>query len=838
MVATAALTILSPSAYADRLDREIKFDIPAQPMPSALVLFAKQANVQLITASIDLGKLLSPGVTGKLAARHALEKVLGRTGLTYSLVGENTVTIRLGSTTSDDTQRPSSPDAASSARLAQSSTTIGQPPISLDGPQSNNSAASGSSNSERAGIAEIVVTAQKRDQRLQDVPVPVTVVNAQALVDSNQLRVQDYYTQVPGLSASLNNSGAANLAIRGITTGDGANPTVGVVVDDVPYGSSTVLGSGAAIPDIDPSELARVEVLRGPQGTLYGASSIGGLLKFVTVDPSTDGLSGQVQVGANGVQNGNEAGYSVRGAINVPVSDTLAFRASVFTRRDPGYVDNIQTGEKGINRGDADGGRLSALWRPSEVFSAKVSALFQDNRTYGSPNVMVGPGLGDLQQEALRGTGGYDNKIQAYSATLTGNLVGFQLTSVTGYSVNKTFLRQDLSPALGEAAVTLFEADTSKFSQELRLSKQLGSKLDWLLGVFYTHESSSVVSPILAADSTTGAPTDVLDSSYAPSKFTEYAAFTDLTFHLTDRFDLQVGGRESRNDQSYYQIQAGPLVPLLYPFPSPFVQGPIKTDDTAFTYLATPSFKLSSDLMVYARLASGYRPGGPNVGGVVFDAPISFAPDKTQNYELGLKGSVLDHTLSFDGSLYRIDWKNIQLVAIVGNASFETNGSRARSQGVELSLESKPLTGFTIGAWAAWNQATLTEPFPPSSAVSGSVGDRLPYAARFSGRLSLQQDFPLARDLTGFVATAVSYVGNREGEFGPSLALRQTYPAYAQTDLRGGVKYNSWSVNVYATNIADKRGLLNGGLNFFPPNAFNYIQPRTVGLTVTKRFAP
>src|SRR3984957_2055274 len=246
-------------------------------------------------------------------------------------------------------------------------------------------------------IGEIIVTAEKKEERLQDVPVPVSVLSADTLLEFNEVRLQDYYTSVPGLTVIPTNTGSPALTIRGITTNAYSNPTVGITVDDVPYGSSTNMGGGPLVPDLDPSDLARIEVLRGPQGTLYGASSIGGLLKFVTVDPTTDDVSGSVQAGMSSVRNGAELGYNVSGAANVPLSDTLAVRASGFTRQDPGYVDNVETGQRGVNKTDVDGVRFAALWRPSNDFSLKVSALLQDATANGSSNVDVEPGLGDLQ---------------------------------------------------------------------------------------------------------------------------------------------------------------------------------------------------------------------------------------------------------------------------------------------------------------------------------------------------------------------------------------------------------------------------------------------------------
>jgi outer membrane receptor protein involved in Fe transport len=221
---------------------------------------------------------------------------------------------------------------------------------------------------------------------------------------------------------------------------------------------------------------------------------------------------------------------------------------------------------------------------------------------------------------------------------------------------------------------------------------------------------------------------------------------------------------------------------------------------------------------------------------------MEFKPDKTQNYEIGVKADAFDHLLSFDASAYYIDWKDIQL-SLVGPpplyVGYIANASRAKSQGVELSIASRPLQGLTLNGWFAWNDAKLTEAFPSTSYTYGASGDRLPYSARYSGNLSAEQDFPLANRWTGFIGGSVSYVGDRKGEFNsppPTPPERQDYPAYVRTDLRAGAKYDSWTVNLYANNVADKRGLLSGGIGDFPSFRFIYIQPRTVGISVIKSF--
>jgi len=856
-----------------------RIEIPAGDLIAALESLAKQANVDLVYQDAQVKGLRTAGVRGNLSPRDAVVKLLEGTPLEVRtdeasgaiLITTPTPRGRPGPVTSGEKSESTTPllgqeregpaeregegskkgfwDRFRLAQNDQSSSSI----TSDSDEQQENSSQSSDKNSEGRVIDEVIVTAQKRTERLQDVPIPVTAIRSETLVDNNQLRLQDYYTRVPGLRVAPNQdqgNGAPTIAIRGITTGRGANSSVGIVVDDVPYGSSTFLGGGGLVPDIDPSELARIEVLRGPQGTFYGASSMGGLLKFVTADPSTEKLSGRVQAGISSVRNGDGAGYSVRGAVNVPLSETWAVRASAFTRRDPGYIDDPGLGLEGVNQMDVSGGRVSALWRPSETWALKLSALLQDIDLHGSPNVHVLPGLGDLEQNALRNTGWYKKRFEVYNANLTANFGKAELTAVSGYSVNTFSDAFDLTPAYGPiftlpvfgvlGTPLLDDNETTKFAQEIRLTMPLGQRVYWLLGAFYTHEDSKYVQHILAVDPATG--TSVIEWFFNdfPTTYSEYAAFTDLTFHITDRFDIQVGGRQSENKQTYAQTTAGDVYTAVFlGQPSPVIYPKVHTDESSFTYLVTPRFKLSPNFMAYARLASGYRPGGPNTLGTLLGVPPEYNPDKTQNYEIGIKGNAFNRALSFDASLYYIDWKDIQLTVNdpASGQAYIDNGSRAKSQGLELSLESSLTNRLTIGAWVAWSDTELSEDFPSTATVRGLSGDRLPLSTRFSGNISLDQEFSLG-GMTGFAGASVTYVGDRKGEFVSVFAppARQTLPSYAQTDLRAGLRHETWTFNVFVNNVSDKRGILSGGLGAIVPFAFKYFQPRTAGFSLTKSF--
>jgi iron complex outermembrane recepter protein len=842
VVASILLSFASTAPTLAQAAVKHQIHIPQQSLGAALAELAKQTRIQVVYSTDLVDGRRAETLSGAMTPEEALNKLLSNTGLQFEFLDAQTVTLAresdqsitpasppttlergLDSTTAEvakGAQKPSFWDRFRLAQVVQRSVPAGSTDAQGDNEQPS-----------KLTLEEIVVTAQKRIERLQDVPVPVTAINAELLVSSGQPRLQDYYTRVPGLIVTPDDYGTPAITIRGVTTGGFSNPTVGVVIDDVPYGSSTALGGGSSVPDIDPGDLARVEVLRGPQGTLYGASSIGGLLKFVTTDPSIDAISGRVRASTSAVSNGNGLGYDVGGSINVPLRDTLAVRASGFTRRDAGYVDDPGLRLDGVNEAEVNGGRLSALWRPSPTLSLKLNALIQDTTIQGSSLADVQPGLGDLQQQrVLRGYGGYDRHVQAYSGILETTLGQFDLTAASGYNINTYSDSADYVLQYGYVGDDHFR--TNKFTQEIRLSTSISAKVEWLFGGFYTHEKTDLTTGFLAVDPSTGALGESLFVGSVPTTFAEYAAFSNVTFYVTDRFDVQIGGRGSKNEQSYSSESVGPLAGAAV--------ANLNSDDSAFTWLVTPRLKVSPDLMIYARLASGYRPGGPNAN-VDFGAPPTFGPDKTSNYEIGVKAAIPDRSLSLDVSLFYIDWKRIQLQLFDPTIAvgYFANASRARSRGAEFAVDSKPIPGLTLNAWVAWNDATLTEGFPPASLALGTTGDKLPSSSRFSGSVSLEQELIVTNRVTAFAGGSFSYVGDRQGPFASVFAPspeRQRFSAYAKTDLRAGVRYDTWTVNLFVNNLADKRAVLNGGLGTNNPTSFQYIQPRTAGLSVSKVF--
>ncbi len=701
----------------------------------------------------------------------------------------------------------------------------------------------------------IVVTATKRTEALQDIPMSITAIGAQSLVEQNLSSISDYYTRIPGLTYSGKQQ--YSLAIRGVTNGVAGSPTVGVTIDDVPVGSTVFVGV-SPIPDLDPAILRQIEVLRGPQGTLYGASSLGGLIRYVTAEPDSDSFHGRLQATGETTRKGGEGG-SVRGALNIPVAaEKLALSVSGFYRRDPAYTNNVLAGfaDKDANESRTYGGRLAALFTPTENFKISVTGLLQRVRSRGLNAMYLKqdytPQTRDLEYSALPNTD-FTN-YELISGRMEYDLGPATLTSVTGYSHVRDGNEKDVTPffsalipilnnfaGLGAAPTDRVGINqfrwTKKFTQEIRLSSNGDEGLKWIVGAFFTKErifNTQIIDALSA-----GGPRNIFTIRYTP-EYKEYAGFADITVPLTEQLEIGFGGRLAHNRQELPNVSSGPLN-LLSGLPLNDTQSQ-SSSETVFTWQVTPRYHISDDLMLYARAASGYRPGGANLGGT--NIPQTYDADRTTSYEAGLKGAFADGAVNFDVAAFYIDWRKIQLLAtnpITGGTYF-VNGRSAHSKGIEGSVVARPWQGATLSANATYNEATLANALPGGNVgLFGPAGTRLPFIAKFTGNISAEQVFETGGDLKPFAAANLAYVGERKGLLPvSSTSGRLTLPDYAQLDLRAGVRGESWSIELFARNITDSRGYIAGDLLARTTTAGGFtvtpIRPRTFGVLLSANF--
>jgi outer membrane receptor protein involved in Fe transport len=713
--------------------------------------------------------------------------------------------------------------------------------------------------SDGTGVSEIIVTAQKRSERLQDVPASVAVLSTQDLTKQGAVRFEDYATRVPGLTFTSVRTGQAQVTLRGITTGAAQSASsTGYYVDEAPVGSvNAYTGGSSTTPDLDPSDLAQIEVLKGPQGTLYGAGAVGGLLKFVTAQPDFENVTGRIAGGVTSVKKG-DVGYSARGMINIPLAkDELVLRVSGFDRRDSGFIDNVTPR---IAKDDLNGARvrgfrglLSAKFGPDVRLD--IQAIGQDTRTDGTNSVDVDaltlrPIEGDLKQRRqVRETGFV--KFRLYNATLRADLGQIGLVSSTTYQHTRLNQQADASRGLGVALGALLgipggiglRANQTTYSarwvQELRATgRNLANGLfDAQLGFYYTHEDDSNrvprYDPLLPS---TGAalPLPNIITASILSKYEEYSVFGNVTLHLGDRFDVLGGIRYSNDKQDYAQDYSGLLVGGRR----------INTGDekaNIFTYLVSPRFKINPDMMIYGRVSTGYRPGGPNAvppPSVFPDAPLQFNPDKLTSYEIGYKASFMDRKVTLDAALFYTDWKDIQIQTSAGGFNFFVNGGSARSKGGEVTLRVMPTRGLLLGLNAGYTLAKLASDAP---AAGGVDGDRLPYVPKVQGSLTGEYKTPAFGDFDATIGGAVNHTSSRESDYSNRFSKR--LPAYTTFDLRAGIEDKRFSLSVFAKNIGDKRGVLVLAQQGLAPSATAgqvygaaVIQPRTIGAEAALRF--
>lgn len=694
---------------------------------------------------------------------------------------------------------------------------------------------------------EIVITAQKRVEDQQDVPISTTVVSGERLVEAGAMQLNEIAGYVPGLHVNtLGAPGQTLVSLRGIPP-LAAAASVGTYVDDAPVGSSTVYTEAAAFTvDLLPYDLARIEVLRGPQGTLYGASTIGGLLKYVTIAPHLNEFSAKVGVEGFNIRHAGDLGYAVQGFVNAPiVTDHLAATASFAYRKTPGWIDNIQTGENDVNSFDQIGFRGSILWQPTDELRIRLSALHQEIDSDSSAAFaedltgrVIGNGRSNFNYipesfkskfTNIAGTAEYDFGFASLSSTTTYSDVN-RLEHIDGSRIYGTVF-----PLFGfPAGIAPFKnrITMEKVTEELRLTSASGGRFEWLIGYFFTDEDAGNHQILNALDFNYN-PIPGLDPvaiAGLPSTYKEHALFGNATFRFTDQFWLTGGLRWAHNDQTFNQT--GSLGETV---------NTGKSDESIVTYSISPQFHLNKDTMFYGRIASGYRPGGPNV--IAPNIPPTFKSDTITNYELGVKTRLANRTVTLDVALFQMDWKDIQVTQSFPGGSALGNGGTATSKGFEAAVLWQPTRGLTLGANASYTDAELTEDAPE---LGGSNGDQLPYVPKFSGSLTADYSFQFS-GLDAEVGGGIRHTGKRYSSVGPSFFVdptsdNLTLDAYTAVDLYGSVTFSDrYKVRAYVRNLFDAGGPLARTLirNLLQqPSFINSIpvQPRTIGIGLEAEF--
>jgi outer membrane receptor protein involved in Fe transport len=699
------------------------------------------------------------------------------------------------------------------------------------------------------GQAEIIVTAQKRVENIQDVPVSISVVNGEKLQAQGAVSLVDYSGYVAGMQAvNSGTPGQTQITLRGVAPLSTAQ-TVGIYLDDAPVGASSIYSrAGLFSLDLLPYDIERVEVLRGPQGTLYGASSIGGLLKYVTVAPDTKTFKVRGGLETFAIDGGDGLGWAAQTMVNVPiVEDKLAVSGSFSWRSSPGWVDSVNNAQlKDQNSFEQIGGRLALLWQATPDFSVKLSGIWQSIDAEGNANYaadLTGKRLGNGRSFNNYVAEPYTFDLEYYAAAIDYDFGAATVNSVTTYSETRSKKVTDASYTYGALfplltggaiapGITPFTLNLGldKFTQELRVASPSGGSFQWLVGGFYTHEDSSNAQLVRAFDmaGNTIAGLDPLAVIGLPATYKEYALFANGTVHLGGGFDLSGGLRWARNEQTFRQSTKGIIV-------TPAERSG-KSAEEVVTFSLSPQYRFSDDAMLYGRVASGYRPGGPNVSAP--GLPPSVDSDKLTNYEIGVKADLGGGLASIDVAAFYMDWKDIQVVRSFGGISGQANGGKAVSKGFEGSLFLRPVRGLTVTATGSYTDATLSQTVPE---INGVDGDRLPAVPKFSGSLRADYAFDLGADAVAAIGAGARRTGGRLSRVESDNLAIEARP-YTVVDLNASVTFGGhWTVRAYARNLFNTYGEMNrtvlvDGLN--RPSAYGIVplQPRTLGIAVDMAF--
>ena len=768
-----ALIAAAPVALAQDVSAQ-RIEQPAAPLKEALLRVADAYGVNVIfTDDLVAGKT-APALSGELTAIEALEALLAGSDLSVSQAQSGALVIK--------------------ARIAVKAKAAAAPPPRL--------------------VEDIIyVTAQKRKQDLQKVPLSLAVFESDEILLSNFDSLSDYAFRTANFSFSNNgNRSRSILAVRGVSDENVAatGTTVGFYLDEVSLNPT----GGLRQNDLALLDLERIEVLRGPQGTLFGRNTIGGAINLVSRKPN-ETLSAQLTAGVERYST-----YFVQGHVNVPIADGIYVLGSAMQRATDGFVTNSFL-DQGFGNSQT-GGRVALRLEPTNALTIDLAAMRNvtrfdglqsitepdfDARNYDAPI--------DFQPE---------NKVESdlLTARIEYETPYFDIISLTAYN---QFDRPEAFDGDGSptpfATVSSFTTEES-FSQELRLqSNGDDSRLIWTFGGFYgrTEDANSFEFVI-------GDPANPLQQIASSTEGTveNLAVFGELEFPILNKLTMTLGARYSRDDVSLTNT-AGEVF-----------EGP----SDALTPKIGLLYQLNEDTLVYFTASRGYKPGGFDTSFIDDDLSdeitSSYDPETAWNYEIGVNASFFDNRLTSRATLFYLDWTDIQstfFIGALGLNTLVTNAGAARSIGAELELTARPTDELMFNVNLGLLDAEYTD--FDDTPQGDLTGNTLPLAPTVSLSLVGEYRRDVVADYEGFFRTEYNYRSTQEGRNNNNAIERQ--PAVGLLNLRTGVRADFWELVLYGENVLDKRFFTNRRPGAAPiPNTVTPAQPATWGLRATLRY--
>ena len=860
-----------------QLTQTFYISIPPLNVAEALNSLAKQTGAQLLFSYEQALTRKAQPVVGNYAVMDALDQLLQGSGLESSLSDKGAITIfdienmmRHHSKKSQRERKEMNINTDKRKTLLATFIAMFAAGATAQGVDSDQQAAT-----QQNQIDEIIVTATKRGagQSIQDTAMAISALTGDTIEKRGFVGMDDYLRTLPGISMQDLGAGQSSVVIRGLS-GDPQNQSgsAGIYFGETPlagFESASVV-AGAGNIDLKLVDVERIEVLRGPQGTLYGSDSMAGTVRVLPVAPNLQELEGKLATRYS--QTGERGGDNtmIQAVLNVPlIEDKLAIRGVVYQFDNSGYIDNVvvsqpvpglsrTTGVFGGVANDRDdvgndqytGFRLTALWQPIDELDITLSYLEQDIEQDGIPEVSLNL-AGDYQQRRVNtGTGGssyelLENEVDITSLVLNYDLGWGIVTSASSW-VNYT--------AKNETDLTFFSAlfagifgpgfedspygtrnvrNTEAFTQEVRLASNLEGPLQFVTGLYYSDNESVRDFEHAWTGDVTQDPGIVLQSNSGGKTLEQESFFGELSYAFTDQLTATIGGRHyeyERDTNEGYTFHI-------------FVDTQTVTNvvDKGQLYKANLSYTPNEDMLLYTQWSEGFRPGGaltevPACTAQGIASPDKLDPDATQNFELGFKSSFADSRFTFNAALYRINWEGIPVVVLPApNCILHLNAGEAKSEGVEIEMQAQLTEKFRTDLSASYGETTLV-----GDSSIGFDGDNLPGSSDFNLSLGVQYEFTLANhnsfarvDYT-YISDYFSAIDASENPFTPSPS-----GGFGQVNLKVGIEFDQIAMDIFVNNLTNGDGVTwveNSAVGIGADSTAYRIRPRTIGLNLTYQF--
>ena len=859
------IVAVSTGARADAAIRRTTY-IASQELAPALQSLARERRIQVVYRSEFVSDRRTSGAAGNLTLEEALTQLLSGTGLTFRYLGEKAITIVPTSSADSISQRTgkSFGDEVPLHVAFAGEVPVGEAVETISGDGSSPNAASiGSAPRSASSLEEVVVTATKRSVRLQDVPLAISSLSGESLAAQGALDFVGYARSIPGLSFTDTGTGSQKVAIRGINPTIGSS-TVAFYIGDTPMPAS-VGNFGGTLQNPKLVDMARVEVLRGPQGTLYGAGAVGGTIRLIPEPPNLTDFLGYVETGASKI-NGGGAGYDVTAVANIPiVKDELGLRIAAWHRSGDGFITNRFPGgsRSDMPHDESHGVRATVRFQPYSALEISAMLYFELQRANGFQTITVDSSNPNdaLEQNFLADVAEpHENRFTLGSVTAKWTLDPVTLTSVTGYSDSRRRITEE-----GTALINAFFGGTplanhldesnsqGDFTQELRLATNRSfAGFDAILGGYYekVHRSRTMRYFVPGFDAQYApdgpsnplfTPNDNLFSLSGTSFYRESSLFGELSYTL-DKLKLTGGAR-------HYDIKNGNDEALDGFFNGgPSINVP-RGSFAGSVYKINASYSVTPQHLVFAQYTEGFRPGFGLYGlPTLCDADLAALglngqatqvnPDSVKSYEIGAKTSWLQRRLIVNASTYQMDWADVQTTVQLGCGYTITRNSQGgvRSRGIELETSMLVLPSVTVGLSASYTQSKFNEDEPN---LGARQGDQLQDVPKWQYAIYSQYDFDISNGRTGFARvdlqdTAGSYVSFTRLADGVTRDPLSYKGETRLLNLRIGMDIGRWRFSLYGNNLLDNvvRQALSISSIADTPGRPRFVvnQPRTIGL--------